>query len=448
MLDESLGSTRDMAFRLLMAVAFSAATIQMTNCGDSLGSPTTHPAVGSPDALSAPVGARYVKLEVLSEVDGHSWTSMAEFNLIDGNGATLGRQGWKAQADSASANDAAALAIDGNPNTMWHTRWEADAAPMPHHFIVDLGRTASISGFRYLPRQDLVPNGTVARYRLYASQDGTRWGAPVAEGDLAAQGDPAGEKTVVFALQTPNHAPVLELPPTLSSRVGEQIRLRLAAHDDDDDALTYTGANLPPGLDVDAASGIVSGTPIRPGRYAATLTATDGKGLDSAVQVTWTVLGAASAAPERPLARGEARYVKLEELSEVDGHPWASLAEFELVDAAGKPLPRTGWVAIADSAELDDLASHAIDGDATTIWHSRWRGEAKAPPHALIVDLGRIVSPAGFRVTPRQDGVRNGTIARYRFYFSADGQEWGAPVHEGVLFSGSGAMQSKTTYFR
>ena len=42
-----------------------------------------------------------------------------------------------------------------------------------------------MSGFRYLPRQDGLPNGRIAQYEFYVSLDGTTWGTPVATGTLA-----------------------------------------------------------------------------------------------------------------------------------------------------------------------------------------------------------------------------------------------------------------------
>ena len=43
---------------------------------------------------------RYVKLEALSEVNGDSWTTAAEFNVLDANGNALNRSGWTITADS------------------------------------------------------------------------------------------------------------------------------------------------------------------------------------------------------------------------------------------------------------------------------------------------------------------------------------------------------------
>src|SRR2546428_771950 len=92
-------------------------------------------------------------------------------------------------------NGAATNAIDGNPATFWHTEWFQQTAPLPHTLVLDLGGQYQVDGWRYLPRQDGTPNGTIAGYEFYVSADGTTWGSAVAAGTLAAD---STEKTVHF----------------------------------------------------------------------------------------------------------------------------------------------------------------------------------------------------------------------------------------------------------
>src|SRR5262249_53714983 len=61
--------------------------------------------------------------------------------------------------------------------------------------VLDLGGQYQVDGFRYLPRQDGYPDGTMAGYEFYVSPDGTTWGTAVAAGTLAAD---TTEKTVRF----------------------------------------------------------------------------------------------------------------------------------------------------------------------------------------------------------------------------------------------------------
>lgn len=397
----------------------------VTGCSDANRPPT--PSVRLPAAQPA----RFVKLEQLSEWNGNAWASVAELDLIDATGAVIDRKGWTATADSADDSDPPASAIDGNPKTLWHSRWRENVVPLPHALVVDMGTSRKVSAFSYLPRQDGAVNGTIARYRLFVSLDGVQWGQPVAEGDFSGGGSALTEKTVVFAEQTANHAPVVEAPAAQRTAFGQTVSLRLAAHDADGDTFLYAADGLPPGLELSTATGIIAGTPIVPGVYRVSVRVDDRKAPGASVAFAWTI------EPPTPLAMapgsGEVRFVKLEQLSEVNGNPWASIAELSLVDAAGADLPRDGWRASADSAEEGESPGNAIDGDPSSLWHSRWRDAAPPPPHSFIIDLGHATKVRGFRYLPRQDRAKNGNIAKFRFYTSSNGIDWNGPVAEGDL---------------
>jgi len=87
-------------------------------------------------------------------------------------------------------------AIDGRPDTFWHTQWSRADPVHPHEMVIDLGNTYIVAGFQYLPRQDEGINGTVADYSLYVSEDGHAWGEAVATGTFA---NDTTEKEVMFA---------------------------------------------------------------------------------------------------------------------------------------------------------------------------------------------------------------------------------------------------------
>jgi hypothetical protein len=147
---------------------------------------------------------RYVKLEEVSEVSGKAFGSAAELNVLDTSGTAIGRTGWVASADSAETSSSAypaANAIDGNPATLWHTRWVGASPPPPHWLVVDMGTSYPVGGFRYLPRQDGSSNGRIGGYRFYGSTDGVNWGTPVAQGTFANN---STEKTVTFGAAPPN----------------------------------------------------------------------------------------------------------------------------------------------------------------------------------------------------------------------------------------------------
>jgi beta-galactosidase len=115
------------------------------------------------------------------------------------------------------------------------------------------------------------------------------------------------------------------------------------------------------------------------------------------------------------------RYFCIEALNAQDGKAYASIAELELLDAAGKPLSHEGWtVAYVDSEERvgeDGTAENAIDGQTTSFWHTQWSDASPKYPHRLILDLGSEQTVGGFRYVPRQGaGNVTGRIKDYKVY--------------------------------
>jgi beta-galactosidase len=101
------------------------------------------------------------------------------------------------------------------------------------------------------------------------------------------------------------------------------------------------------------------------------------------------------------------------------------------IPVAEKTAGPKGRIVAASSFEAaEGNPEHALDGDPTTFWHSRWSGTEARPPHFLVVDYGREINMAGFIYTARMDGD-NGHIKDYEVYVSDDGQTWNTPVAKG-----------------
>jgi phospholipase C len=77
--------------------------------------------------------------------------------------------------ETAQESGAGRNALDGDPTTIWHTKWFGQAPPHPHHIILDLGAVRTVYGIRYLPRQDGKLNGTIVGYEVYVSLDRDAW---------------------------------------------------------------------------------------------------------------------------------------------------------------------------------------------------------------------------------------------------------------------------------
>jgi hypothetical protein len=239
-----------------------------------------------------------------------------------GGGVSLiSKAGWSlhyVDSEDLQIPRPAIQAFDGDVNTMWHTQWTPSHEALPHEIQIDLGAVHSISGFRYLPRQDGGINGTIADYEFYVSSDGSNWGSPVATGTFANSTD---EKEVTFSAVTAsyvrlralrevngnvwssmaelnllkpaiisNNAPVLAAIGAKSILEGANTSFTISASDADGDSLTYSASNLPTGAGFNSSTGSFSWTPgfDQAGSYSVTFAVFDGSATDSEV-VTITV---------------------------------------------------------------------------------------------------------------------------------------------------------------
>ncbi len=91
----------------------------------------------------------------------------------------------KADSEETAGEDGkAANAVDGQPDTYWHTQWQ-DASPAhPHELVLQLDPPCKIKGFTYLPRQGENDNGMIKGYEIYVSTDGKAFGRPVKKGEF------------------------------------------------------------------------------------------------------------------------------------------------------------------------------------------------------------------------------------------------------------------------
>ncbi len=100
--------------------------------------------------------------------------------------AGLAPTGWKVVSptqESDQTDNSAVNAIDGNPNTIWETHWNANST-LPHQLTIDMGSLHRIAGFTYLPRQDRSHEGVVTTYRFETSVDGHDWTTDVDSGSF------------------------------------------------------------------------------------------------------------------------------------------------------------------------------------------------------------------------------------------------------------------------
>lgn len=136
-------------------------------------------------------------------------------------------------------------------------------------------------------------------------------------------------------------------------------------------------------------------------------------GQDQTARVTWDVTPGHEAVGLSSI-EVEATY------SAPAGHEAVVETARVFVDPEGR-VPAGQVLASASDAESPHVAARAIDGDLTTLWHSRYRPVITPFPHALTLRLGGVYNVAKLYYQPRLDGSASGTVTRYKVYASADG---------------------------
>ena len=192
--------------------------------------------------------------------------------------------------------------------------------------VLNIGKTFTMqaSGSTPVARVVLVKNGSTTHsfnmeqrfVELAFSANGTQLAvqAPSHAADappgfymlfvLDSAGVPSEAKMLrVNIADTPNPqtVPVLGNPSDRSSTIGQATSLQLAATDPNGDAIGYGASGLPPGMSLDAATGLISGTPSALGTYNVVVTASDGVNVASA-NFAWTIAGATPLVVTVPVA--------------------------------------------------------------------------------------------------------------------------------------------------
>lgn len=118
------------------------------------------------------------------------------------------------RVDSEEPENLGAHAVDGNPDTIWHTPWQRRQPPHPHEIVLQLVPPRTIEGLSYLPRQDGSDNGWIKEYEIYLSGDGQDFGQPVKQGEFAR------DASMKYALFNPRPCGYLKLVARSSTNGG------------------------------------------------------------------------------------------------------------------------------------------------------------------------------------------------------------------------------------
>jgi alpha-L-fucosidase len=81
----------------------------------------------------------------------------------------IARTNWKL---IGTGNEKASTLLDGDPSTSWH---QSKDKKLPVDLIIDLGKEEMLTGFRYLPDQNIWNPGIISHYEFYISNDNAEW---------------------------------------------------------------------------------------------------------------------------------------------------------------------------------------------------------------------------------------------------------------------------------
>jgi len=86
----------------------------------------------------------------------------------------MDRDGWRVvETDSHNPGNEGKNLLDGDPGSIWQTKWKGVPDPLPHHFVVDMGSAKKIAGFGFANRGDL--NGAMKDIEIFKSNDRQNW---------------------------------------------------------------------------------------------------------------------------------------------------------------------------------------------------------------------------------------------------------------------------------
>ena len=147
------------------------------------------------------------------------------------------------------------------------------------------------TGLAVDPETGLI-SGTIAA--------GARTGSPFNAQVTVTDGTETANETFFWTVTLSNHAPVLTNPPDQHSVEGDIVSFQIEATDPDDNPLSYTATNLPPGLAIDPETGLISGT-VSAGasagsQYNVNVVASDGE-LQDDTTFPWVINAVPASAP-------------------------------------------------------------------------------------------------------------------------------------------------------
>lgn len=212
-----------------------------------------------------------------------------------------------------------------------------------------------------------------------------------------------------------NRPPVVTNPGTQTNTTGDTVSLQVHARDLDRDALTYHATNLPNGLSIDRASGLISGTPTESGNWTVKVNVTDRMPNGSAppieVVFEWTV------EPLRPIGIDGEIYLS----SSINGN--IGNLSFRDEDIIAYNQTTDSWSLVFDGSDVglemigEDIDAFHIDDDGSILFSI----SGSRNDDGFLPDVGAITSSDIVRFIP----TTLGTETSGRFEMVLDGSDHG-----------------------
>ncbi len=147
----------------------------------------------NPGSVVFDAAGTYVVTLTVTDGLGRGDPTPAQVVVKVGEANRIGQGAWSLLGvdSQASAATPGVNAFDGDTQTYW----QSASTAFPHEIRIDLGMVYSVDELAYLPRQNGSTAGRLGSYKIYVSDDGQTWGAPVFIGTLA---NTAAEQRVLF----------------------------------------------------------------------------------------------------------------------------------------------------------------------------------------------------------------------------------------------------------
>jgi beta-galactosidase len=122
--------------------------------------------------FAAPATGRYLCLESVNAHSDSPHATVAEIDGISASGEVVSKAIWKifwvSSEEIAAESGEAQNALDGQPNTHWHSAYSIDQTVHPHRLIIDLGTSLELGGIRHLGRAgDRDRPGRIKDFRVF-----------------------------------------------------------------------------------------------------------------------------------------------------------------------------------------------------------------------------------------------------------------------------------------